>query len=62
MVHEFYKQTEFSKAKTVELKQQGKAKVEYKLPIAPEDLKKLYRSQAFDMTIPTGLQTRCGLR
>ena len=42
----------------MELKRQGKAKVEHKPPIAPEDLKKLYRSQAFDMATPTRLQNK----
>ena len=46
------------KAKTVELKRQGKAKVEHKPPIAQEDLKKLYTSLAFDVCTPTGLQNK----
>ena len=46
------------KAKTVELKGKGKAKIEYKPPLATEDLKKLYGSQAFNMTTPTGLQNQ----
>ena len=55
---EFEDENRVFKAKTVELKRQGKAKVEHKPPIAPEDLKKLYRSQAFDMATPTGLQNK----
>ena len=55
---EFEEANRVFKAKTVELKRQGKAKVEHKPPIAPEDLKKLYRSQTFDMATPTGLQNK----
>ena len=52
---EFEEANRVFKAKTVELKRQGKAKVEHK---PPEDLKKLYRSQTFDMATPTGLQNK----
>lgn len=48
------------KVKQVELKKMGKAKVEHKPPIAQEDLKKLYRSEPFDVNTPTGLQNKVG--
>ena len=54
---EFEEANRVFKAKIVELKRQGNAKIEHKPPIAPEDLK-LYGSQAFDMTTPTGLQNK----
>ena len=46
------------KAKIVELKRLGKAKIEHKPPIVSEDLNKLYHSVAFDTESPIGLQNK----
>ena len=46
------------KAKIVELKRLGKAKIEHKLPIVSEDLNKLYHSVAFDTESSIGLQNK----
>ena len=55
---EFNEVNRVFKAKVVEFKKQGKAKVEHKPAIAKEDLKKLYQSVAFDTATPTGLQNK----
>ena len=52
---EFKEANRAFKAKTVQLRRQGKVKVEHKPPIAQEDLKKLYTSLAFDVCTLTGL-------
>ena len=46
------------KAKIVELKRLGKAKIEHKPPIVSEDLNKLYHSVVFDTESPIGLQNK----
>jgi hypothetical protein len=40
----------------VKLKQEGKSKVQHKLPLSKEDLQKLY--DQFDMDTPSGLQNK----
>ena len=55
---EFEEANHIYKAKVVELKKQGKAKIEHKPPIASEDLRKLYQSEAFDTATPRGLQNK----
>ena len=42
------------KAKVVDLKRLGIAKIEHKPPIASEDLKKLYQSESFNTATPKG--------
>ena len=49
------------KAKIIELKRLGKAKIEHKPPIVSEDLNKLYHSIAFDTKARLGYRIRCGL-
>ena len=46
------------KAKVVELKKLGMAKVEHKPSISRDDLKKLYQSEAFNVDNPRGLQNK----
>ena len=46
------------KAKIVELKRLGKAKIEHKPPIVSEDLNILYHSIVFDTESPIGLQNK----
>ena len=46
------------KAQTVQLKREGKAKVQHKPTISEEDLQKLYSSSAFDMNTAAGLQNK----
>jgi len=45
-------------AKCVDLKRQGLAKVEHKLPICEEGIKKLYESTAFGLNDPEKLQNK----
>ena len=45
-------------AKCVDLKHQGLAKVEHKLPICKEGIKKLYKSTAFGLNDPEKLQNK----
>ena len=46
------------KAKMFGLKKKGKAKVKHKPAIAVQGLRKLYFSEAFDTSTPTGLQDK----
>lgn len=46
------------KAKVVELKKLGIAKIEHKPPISRDDLKKLYNSEVFNTDNPRGLQNK----
>ena len=54
----FDKANRVFKAKIVDLKKKGKAKVEHKPAIAVQDLRKLYFSEAFNTSMPTGLQNK----
>ena len=55
---EFQESNTVFKAQTVQLKQEGKAKVQQKLPISEEDLCKLYSSSVFNTNTPVGLQNK----
>ena len=48
--------------KCVDLKHKGLAKVEHKLPICKEGIKKLYESTAFDLNDPEKLQNKVFFR
>ena len=55
---EFKESNTVFKAQTVQLKREGKAKVQHKPPISEEDLCKLYSSSAFNTNTPVGLQNK----
>ena len=55
---EFQESNTVFKAQTVQLKQEGKAKVQHKPPISEDVLCKLYSISAFNTNTPVGLQNK----